>query len=64
MLEVEAEIIEDQGLRVYGLVSERTLDPAVRNDVVDFPSGESMTLNTIIYSTPIERLCTPTSGCS
>ena len=64
MLEVAAEIIEDQGLRADGLVSECTLDPAVRNDVVDFPSGESMAQNTIIYSTLIERLCTPTSGCS
>ena len=57
MLEVAAEIIEDQGLRANGLVSECTLDPAVRNDVV-------MTQNTIIYSTLIERLCMPTSGCS
>ena len=48
MLEVAAEIIEDQGLWANGLVSECTLDPAVRNDVVDFPSGESMTQNTII----------------
>ena len=43
MLEVAADIIEDQGLRANGLVSEITLDPVVRNDVVDFPSGESMT---------------------
>ena len=51
-------------VRADGLVSECTLDPAVRNNVVDFPTGESMTQNTIIYFILIERLCTPTSGCS
>ena len=40
MLEVAAEIIEDQVLRANGLVSECSLDPVVRSDVVDFPSGE------------------------
>ena len=64
MLAVAAEIIGAQGLRANGLVLECTLGPAVRNDVVDFPSGESMTQNTIIYSTLIECLCTPTSSCS
>ena len=54
MLVVAAEIIEDQGVRANGHVLECTLDPVVWNDVVDFASGESMTQNTIIYSTLIE----------
>ena len=56
MLAVVAEIVEQQGLQPNGLVLECTLHSVVRNGVLDFADGESVTQNTIGYSTLIKCL--------